>query len=1007
MANTTDKSILTAAGKALLAQLNAEEKPLIIDKMIFANVPNRPEFPQPDDVVPTDDIVHQEQVEQRGRLSADSVIYSTTLTSDVGPFEFNWTGAYCSEYGVLVTVDHHALTPKTADEPGVAGNTLVRSVVLEYKDIAEITNITVDASSWQYNATDRMKKMDSDVAQSIIDQNGKDWFIEDGFLVTPSGSAYNIKAGAGYVSGNRVSMEFDRSVQVPNKPSFIYIDAHREGTPTGEQVTLFDFVITAEEKDDYIDLSTGKDIPHFVCKIAEVLADGSVSDLRPEGESAGKKWTAKNFVASGVLTHEIMSKSCAHYGLIDTVGFWNEGVGAGRWVRDSRNDDTLKSGTIDVASGFIFDALGAAFRYGERDVYLEAFGCRIDSTESVVDIFNQCNSYALSMGKKIEQHRGELLVDGELHSLVESDLSGATFLMASGARLYVDDERQDYSITLTGDDVVMAEMTEQTSILPLIDPTLLETWKNSFVLIESTELDLWRNNGGQWSAYNKHTVSVMGDDGKLSYTLNHTYTQKTGLKITLFKLPSSRRRFRCPQFEIAANDVGEFVTVRRSFSNITDFAVMPESEAFTEYKSSFGFDKVYDVKLEDPASCGLGLSNTVYYDVYCYKSCHLTIDNADMFTGWKSIDGSYSRDITVKDSVIDSIDMHYGCSGISLLNSTIGGGGMKFGTGARDEAVLIDGCDILHYGNSLVGMRPDYGELKGDFILQNSTVSVKGDNSPGNVIDFLSFFSLNVFTSGGANPSQSRALVLPRKIVVDNVTLRTKAQVYLLATNRSSNDVTTAEKNHVMPQLIRFNNINIEGAAKVMLPWKIAYHDADSRSPTKIELENIHGSPVELDFGHSVYPDQTLFDLYSEKTTVEAVGKKVFGHERSMLKLRHATIHRGLDTVEQGSYYKGYLDYDDLTINIIDSTQMALAGNLKRFTNCLVDASEYRMLTGEKFNFNSRARIAHGNTAIDATYNIAENDPTTGSVAVIPKEGQERNFEHDAEGNLVPTWSMT
>ncbi|WP_029559259.1 phage tail-collar fiber domain-containing protein [Vibrio parahaemolyticus] len=284
MANSTDKSILTAAGKALLAQLNAEEKALVIDKMIFANVPNRPEYPQPDDVVPTDHIVHQEQVEQRGRLSADSVIYSTTLTSDVGPFDFNWTGAYCSEYGVLVTIDHHALTPKTADEPGVAGNTLVRSVVLEYKDIAEITNITVDASSWQYNATERMKKMDSDVAQSIIDQNGKDWFLEDGFLVTPSGSAYSIKAGAGYVSGNRVAMEFDRSVQVPNKPSFIYIDAHREGTPTGEQVTLFNFVVTAEEKDDYIDSSTGKDVKHFVCKIAQVLADGSVSDLRPEGE---------------------------------------------------------------------------------------------------------------------------------------------------------------------------------------------------------------------------------------------------------------------------------------------------------------------------------------------------------------------------------------------------------------------------------------------------------------------------------------------------------------------------------------------------------------------------------------------------------------------------------------------------------------------------------------------------------------------------------------------------
>ncbi|MDH6024981.1 phage tail protein [Vibrio splendidus] len=293
MANVSDKSILTAAGKALLAQLNAEEKALVIDKMIFANVPNRPEYPQPDDVVPTDNVVYQAAVEQRGRLSEDSVIYSTTLASNEGPFEFNWTGAYCSEYGVLVTIDHHSLMPKTVDEPGVSGNTLVRSVVLEYKDIAEITNITVDASTWQYNATPRMKKMDDDVAQANIDQNGKDWFIEEGFLVTPQASAFSIKAGAGYVSGNRVALEFDRSIQVPNKPSFIYIDAHREGTPTGEQVTLFNFVVSAEEKDDYIDSSTGKDVPHFVCKIAQVLGDGSVSDLRPEGNVATLQYVEK------------------------------------------------------------------------------------------------------------------------------------------------------------------------------------------------------------------------------------------------------------------------------------------------------------------------------------------------------------------------------------------------------------------------------------------------------------------------------------------------------------------------------------------------------------------------------------------------------------------------------------------------------------------------------------------------------------------------------------------
>ncbi|PWY28200.1 hypothetical protein VV97_16310 [Vibrio vulnificus] len=285
MANTTETKILTSAGKALLAQVNAEELPFKLDKLIFANIPEPIGFPQPDDGVPTEYVVFEKHVEQRGRLSPDTVIYSTTLTSKDGPFEFNWTGGYSSEHGVLVTIDHHKRTPKTADEPGVAGNTMVRSITLEYKDIAEITNITVDASSWQYNATPRMKKMDDDVAQAIIDQNGKDWFIDDGFLVTPQASAFNIKAGAGYVSGNRVTLEFDRNVQVPNKPSYIYVDAYREGSPIGEWLTKFNIICTGDELDDHIDDSG---VQHFVCKIAQVLEDGSTADLRAAGKNADR-----------------------------------------------------------------------------------------------------------------------------------------------------------------------------------------------------------------------------------------------------------------------------------------------------------------------------------------------------------------------------------------------------------------------------------------------------------------------------------------------------------------------------------------------------------------------------------------------------------------------------------------------------------------------------------------------------------------------------------------------
>jgi hypothetical protein len=222
-------------------------------------------------------VVHESTVNEQGSLTENSVIYSTTLASNVGPFSFNWSGLFCSEHNVLVAINFPPPVDKTVDAPGITGNILVRSFVQEYKGISETINITVDPSSWQYDAHKRMSKMDNDTVQAIIDQNGKDWFIDDGFIVTPQSGAYSIKAGAGYVSGHRISLDFDRIIQVPEKPAFIYVDAFREGSSTGEWQTKFTFVVSADEKGYYTD---AQGVNHFVCKIAQVFEDGSVSMLR-------------------------------------------------------------------------------------------------------------------------------------------------------------------------------------------------------------------------------------------------------------------------------------------------------------------------------------------------------------------------------------------------------------------------------------------------------------------------------------------------------------------------------------------------------------------------------------------------------------------------------------------------------------------------------------------------------------------------------------------------------
>lgn len=117
MSNTTSKVITTKAGEALIAQMQAENKVLVIDKFVFANVSNRQDFPQREDTVPTADEVYESAVHEQGRLTENSVIYSTTLASDVGPFTFNWSGLYCTEHNTLVAINYPPAIDKTVDGP--------------------------------------------------------------------------------------------------------------------------------------------------------------------------------------------------------------------------------------------------------------------------------------------------------------------------------------------------------------------------------------------------------------------------------------------------------------------------------------------------------------------------------------------------------------------------------------------------------------------------------------------------------------------------------------------------------------------------------------------------------------------------------------------------------------------------------------------------------------------------------------------------------------------------
>lgn len=273
--------VITLAGEKLFATKAQANQQLDIDTFIFANVPAQdPTAPiNRDELLPSDHIVHQQIVQQVGRINENVVVYSTVLDSVTGPFEFNWVGLYSSVNQTLVAINHIPTTAKTITEPGAAGNTLNRNFGIEYSGIADLAGISVSPETWQLDFSARLSGMDELTRQLASDMNGKDWFIDDGFKVVPRSTAntFSVTPGVGYVSGLRVELKQEHILTLQSYPQFVYVDAYFDGNASSQWKPQVAFTVSNTEVDDYID-STGKQ--HYLLKIALINNQQDVEDFR-------------------------------------------------------------------------------------------------------------------------------------------------------------------------------------------------------------------------------------------------------------------------------------------------------------------------------------------------------------------------------------------------------------------------------------------------------------------------------------------------------------------------------------------------------------------------------------------------------------------------------------------------------------------------------------------------------------------------------------------------------
>ncbi|BCS89959.1 phage tail protein [Pseudodesulfovibrio sediminis] len=272
-------SAITNAGENLIALHQNQETGLVIDTFILANVDGldaAAAVDRTEGMPNVGDIVYSYPIpeENRGYINPNQVVYSMLLTSDIGDFDFNWIGLYSSEDDAVVAITYCPTLSKWKTAHPTMGNALTRNFMLEYSGIQDVTQINVNADTWQIDFTARMKGIDERERLSNFDIYGGACFFDDGFLVIDDAGTFKLQLGLGYVEGIRIVQAASQEL-APTLPAEVFLDVALQ--PQGsDRVAVVQVVYT--DPGDYVD---GTNDNHYGQKIAEIAADRTVTDFRP------------------------------------------------------------------------------------------------------------------------------------------------------------------------------------------------------------------------------------------------------------------------------------------------------------------------------------------------------------------------------------------------------------------------------------------------------------------------------------------------------------------------------------------------------------------------------------------------------------------------------------------------------------------------------------------------------------------------------------------------------
>ena len=271
-------SLITPQFERYVAEQTIARGTVQFDEFIFANIPglNENNLTQYLTMPTSAQIVHRQAVSQSGVINENAVVYSVTIGTEVGDFDFNFIGLINRSKNLLAVAVQTDTVKKVRNKNAVQGNSITRNVLLEFSGAKALTNINVTAQTWQIDFTVRLHGIDEKIRLTNRDLYGRAVFFDDSFLVKrKSGNDYTIEPGVAYVEGVRANMTALENINAANLPCSIYLDVVHHCTVTGAYETEIKFL--KANKADYVDTANRQ---HYVQILADIDSQGNVTDRR-------------------------------------------------------------------------------------------------------------------------------------------------------------------------------------------------------------------------------------------------------------------------------------------------------------------------------------------------------------------------------------------------------------------------------------------------------------------------------------------------------------------------------------------------------------------------------------------------------------------------------------------------------------------------------------------------------------------------------------------------------